>query len=213
MTHSTQLHARRELSTEPVSPSQLAHLALRSPNYRAMCDFYLLLLNARPAFANDAAMFIRYDEEHHRVVIVNTPRLELPTRPSVLAHFAFTYRSLDEVLGTYLRMQQHGIRPCWCINHGFTTSIYYNDPDGNMAETQYDNMDSEAADKFMHSDYFEKNPIGVDFDPELLIQRYLRGDPLAELLKQGSAPFAKDAMPVRPRYPVAYDLRGELLPK
>lgn len=205
---------QRELSTEPVSPSQLAHLVLRTPNYRAMCDFYLQLLNARPAFANEAAMFIRYDEEHHRIVIVNTPQLEIPTQPIAgLAHFAFTYRSLGEVLGTYLRLQQHGIRPCWCINHGFTTSIYYYDPDGNQVETQYDNMDSEAADAFMRSDYFRKNPIGVDFDPDLLIERYERGDPLSELIKQGSAPFAQDAMPVRPRNPVTYDMRGELLPK
>jgi len=66
-----------------------------------------------------------------------------------LAHFAFTYRSLTEVLGTYLRMKQWGAAPCWCINHGFTTSIYYHDPDGNMAETQYDNMDMAGADDFM----------------------------------------------------------------
>jgi hypothetical protein len=213
MTHAIQPHARRVLSTKPVSPSQLAHLALRSPNFKEMCDFYLLLLNGRPAFSNSMAMFIRYDEEHHRIVIVNTPQLVVPTHPGGLAHFAFTYRSLEEVLGTYLRLKQHGIKPCWCINHGFTTSIYYYDPDGNMAETQYDNMDSEAADAFMRSDYFAKNPIGVDFDPELLIERYERGDPLSELIKQGSAPFAKDVMPVRPRNPVTYDMRGELLPK
>lgn len=205
---------RRELSIEPVSPSQLAHLVLRTPNYQAMCDFYLTLLNARAAFDSAAAMFIRYDEEHHRVVIVNTPHLQLPDPSSAgLAHFAFTYQSLGEVLGNYLRLQQHGIHPCWCINHGFTTSIYYYDPDGNQIETQYDNMNAEAADAFMRSDYFRKNPIGVDFDPNLLIERYLRGDPLAELIKQGSAPFARDALPVRPRNPLNYDFRGELLPR
>ena len=215
MTHSTELHdSRRELSTEPVSPSQLAHVVLRTPNYRSMCDFYLRLLNARPAFANEAAMFIRYDEEHHRIVITNTPHLQVHAHPIAgLAHFAFTYRSLGEVLGTYLRLQRDGIRPCWCINHGFTTSIYYYDPDGNQVETQYDNMDCEAADAFMRSDYFRRNPIGVDFDPDLLVQRYLRGDPLHELIEQGSAPFAKDALPVRPRNVPVYDFRGELLAK
>ena len=215
MTHSPPTdEARRALSTEPVSPSQLAHLVLRTPNYQAMCDFYLLLLNARVAFANAAAMFIRYDEEHHRIVIVNTPQLAIPAQPVAgLAHFAFTYRSLGEVLGTYRRLQRHGIRPCWCINHGFTTSIYYYDPDGNQVETQYDNMDCETADAFMRSDYFQKNPIGVDFDPELLVERYVRGDPLHELIKQGSAPFAKDVLPIRPRRAAVYDFRGELLPK
>lgn len=215
MTHSTPTHdARRVLSTEPVSPSQLAHLVLRTPNYQVMCDFYLLLLNAHAAFVNAASMFIRYDEEHHRLVIVNTPQLAIPTPPVAgLAHFAFTYRSLGEVLGTYRRLQRHGVQPCWCINHGFTTSIYYYDPDGNQVETQYDNMDAAAADAFMRADYFQKNPIGVDFDPELLVERYERGDPLGELIKQGSAPIAKDVLPVRPRSAPVYDFRGELLAK
>ena len=202
----------RELGPVSVRPSQLAHLVLRTPNYRAMCDFYMTLLNAKPAFANDLATFLRYDEEHHRLVITNTPQLSIPSGPIAgLAHFAFTYRSLEELLGTYLRVGTQGIKPCWCINHGFTTSMYYYDPDGNQVETQYDNMGTEEADVFMRSAYFARNPIGVDFDPELLIKRYRRGDPLSELIKQGSAPFAPDAMPVRPRTVLKYDFRGDLL--
>jgi hypothetical protein len=202
----------RVISTAAVSPCQLAHLVLRTPNYHAMCEFYLSLLNARPAFADDLATFVRYDHEHHRLVIVNTPKLQIPSGPIAgLAHFAFTYRSLSELLGTYLRVGALAIKPCWCINHGFTTSIYYYDPDGNQVETQYDNMGNQDADAFMRSAYFAKNPIGVDFDPELLIARYRRGDPLSELIKQGSAPFAPDAMPVRPRTVLSYDYRGELL--
>jgi catechol 2,3-dioxygenase-like lactoylglutathione lyase family enzyme len=204
----------RHLDPVAVSPSQLAHIVLRTPKYRGMCDFYLLLLNATAAFADKLTTFIRYDEEHHRLVIVNAPDLRSPDTPVAgLAHFAFTYRSLEEVLGTYRRLQQHGFAPCWCINHGFTTSIYYYDPDGNQVETQYDNMSTEAADAFMRSPYFLKNPIGVDFDPELLIQRYERGDPISELIKQGSAPFPPDVMPVRPKTRLQYDLRGAELPR
>jgi len=202
----------RELDTSPVSPCQLAHLVLRTPHYKEMCDFYKLLLNARAGFANDLANFLRYDEEHHRVVIVNAPHLPLVTTPSAgLAHFSFTYRTLGEVLGNYRRLQQHGIHPCWCINHGFTTSIYYYDPDGHQVETQYDNMGTDDADAFMRSDYFMKNPIGVDFDPELLIERFERGDPMEELIKQGSAPFPANREPVRPRMVLNYDYRGALL--
>jgi hypothetical protein len=179
-----------------------------------MCDFYLSLLNARPAFADNLATFLRYDQEHHRLVIVNTPHLEVPGSPVAgLAHFAFTYKSLRELLGTYLRVKQRGVEPCWCINHGFTTSIYYYDPDGNQVETQYDNMSTEEADAFMRSPYFARNPIGVDFDPELLIKRYESGDPLSNLIRQGSAPFPPDVMPVRPRNVLNYDFRGAELPQ
>jgi hypothetical protein len=204
----------RRLDPVAVSPSQLAHIVLRTPKYAQMCDFYLLLLNAQAAFADKLTTFIRYDEEHHRLVLVNTPNLKSPEGPVAgLAHFAFTYRSLGELLGTYRRLKQRGIAPSWCINHGFTTSLYYSDPDGNQVETQYDNMNTEAADAFMRSAYFLKNPIGVDFDPELLIERYERGDPLSELIKQGAAPFPPDAMPVGPHARLEYDFRGALLPR
>jgi catechol 2,3-dioxygenase-like lactoylglutathione lyase family enzyme len=204
----------KRLQPIAVSPSQLAHLAIRSPNYEAVSEFYVTLLNARVAYTDKVATFIRYDDEHHRLVIVNMPNLPIPESPVAgLAHFAFTYPSLVEVLGTYLRMKQCGTSPCWCINHGFTTSIYYRDPDGNMAETQYDNMNTAAADDFMRSPYFSINPVGVDFDPELLIVRYERGDPLSELIKLGSAPFPPDVMPVQPRRGMNYDFRGEKLPR
>lgn len=203
---------RRELDTSPVSPCKLAHLVLHTPNYKEMCDFYKLLLNARAGYADDMVSFWRYDEEHHRMVITNTPHLPLVTTHSAgLAHFSFTYRSLGELLGNYRRLQKHGIHPCWCINHGLTTSIYYYDPDGNQIETQYDNMEVDDADAFMRSDYFHKNPIGVDFDPELLIERFERGDPVEELIKQGSAPFPANREPVRPSTVPNYDYRGALL--
>jgi hypothetical protein len=177
-----------------------------------MCHFYLTLLNGTAAFHNDLALFVRYDHEHHRIVIVNVPSLPAAeTRQAGVAHYAFTYQSLEEVLGTYLRLQTEGIHPCWCINHGFTTSIYYYDPDGNMVETQYDNMNVADADAFMRSEYFAMNPIGVDFDPELLIRRFRRGDPSSELVKLGSAPYPEDVEPVRPKNAAQYDYRGKLL--
>ena len=39
----------------------------------------------------------------------------------------------------------------------------------------------------MESDTFSANPIGVRFEPDKLIERYLAGDPMNELVKQGSA--------------------------
>jgi catechol 2,3-dioxygenase-like lactoylglutathione lyase family enzyme len=199
----------RILETQPVSPVQLAHVVLRTPRYAEMRRFYTMLLNAVPAFENDLASFLRYDEEHHRLLLVNAPRSTAPAEDVAgLAHFAFTYSTLNQLLGTYSRLKMHGIPPCWCINHGFTTSIYYYDPDGNQIETQYDNMSVTEADAYMRSDYFAINPIGVDFNPDLLIERFLRGDPLSELIKQRSAPFAPDAIPVRPRRVLDYDFRG-----
>lgn len=71
------------------------------------------------------------------------------------------------------------------MNHGVTTSLYYNDPDGNLLETQVDNFDSaEEATEYMHSSAFSENPIGADFDPEKLIERIEAGEDDASLKKR-----------------------------
>ena len=43
---------------------------------------------------------------------------------------------------------------------------------------------------WVRSGTFQRNPIGVEFDPEVLARRLAAGDPLSELVQQGSAPRA-----------------------
>lgn len=72
------------------------------------------------------------------------------------------------------------MKPFWCVNHGPTLSMYYHDPDGNTVETQWDAMEVEEADYFLISETFKKNPIGADFDPEIILARVERGEDLSE---------------------------------
>ena len=194
------------------SPDKFAHIVLRSKQKDALRDFYLTLLNGSVAYENGLACFMRYDDEHHRVVIIQLPELDpVAHRASGLEHFAFTYPTMGALLSNYVRLKDQGILPDWCINHGFTTSIYYRDPDGNQIELQFDNMSMDEADDFMRSDYFDKNPIGVDFDPEVLLARYERGDPLAELVQMKSAPYPDGVEHYRPVNMTPYDADGALL--
>jgi hypothetical protein len=65
--------------------------------------------------------------------------------------------------------------------------MYFRDPDGNQVELQIDNFDSvEALETWFASGAFQSNPIGVEFDPEVLIGRFRAGVPVAELIKQGA---------------------------
>jgi catechol-2,3-dioxygenase len=154
-----------------------------------MRDWYRTVLEARVVFENPMIAFETYDDEHHRVAFINAGATEQPA-PNArgLEHVAFTYASLDDLLGTWQRLKGLGITPFWTINHGATTSLYYRDPDGNQVEPQIDNFaTAEEFDAFARSGEFAKNPIGVEFDPERLFERLRRGDPLSELVKQGSA--------------------------
>ena len=73
-------------------------------------------------------------------------------------------------------------------DHGVSLGLYFQDPDGNGVELFVDNYETEAESKgWMKTEAFAANPIGVRFDPEKLAERYEAGDPIEDLVKQGSA--------------------------
>jgi len=122
--------------------------------------------------------FLTYDDEHHRVAVLNVPNLAPRSGGAAgVHHVAFEYNSLADLVSTYERLRGLNILPVWCTNHGPTTSLYYRDPDGLNLELQIENFDSiEGSTAFFHSSEFAENPIGVDFDPEELARRFLAGE-------------------------------------
>lgn len=166
------------------SPSGLAHVVLRTrpANYQPMINFYMRVLNARIAHGSPIVTFLRYDDEHHRIAILQTPEVEAKpegVKHAIVDHIAFTYPSLTALARTYQSLKTQltnessedesgrPLLPIWCVNHGPTTSLYYRDPDMNKIELQVENFESvKAADDFMSGDSFQMNPIGVDFDPD-----------------------------------------------
>ena len=109
-----------------------------------------------------------------------------PTDQPGLHHVAFTFASMGELLDNYERLAARGIRPFRCINHGPTTSMYYVDPDGNRVELQIDNFaTAEEGQAWMRSPAFDRNPIGVEFEPDELVRRFRAGVPVAELVLRG----------------------------
>jgi hypothetical protein len=86
--------------------------------------------------------------------------------------------------------------PYWCVNHGMTMSLYYSDPDGNVLETQCDTLEPEEANTFMVSKQFQENPIGVDFDPEEMIERIKKGGSFEDLTRRPNiGPRGVDTVP------------------
>lgn len=170
-------------------PKKLAHVVLRTPRYKKMNEFYKTFLGAKATYENEHLSFLTYDDEHHRIAVVAVPGTTEKIKTSAgLEHIAFTFDTLEDLALAYRQRKAKGIVPIWCVNHGPTTSIYYQDPDGNQLETQVDNFDTaEAADEFMSSAAFAENPIGVDFDPEELIRKLQAGVTSNELKKRPSS--------------------------
>lgn len=169
-----------------ISPDRLAHVVLRSSQFDALVHWYTTVLGATVAFSDGNLAFLSYDEEHHRIAVLNIPGLA-PQREGTAGvhHMAFTYASLSDLVSTYERLDQAGIRPVCCLNHGPTTSMYYADPDGNQVELQVDNYNTvQEAGAFFYSAAFAKNPIGVDFEPAELARRFHAGEDEASIKKR-----------------------------
>lgn len=171
-----------------VVPAKLAHIVFRTPRYQQMVDWYCRVLQAEPVYCDAMLTFVTYDEEHHRIAFVNLPHLaDADPMAAGVDHIAFTYASMDDLVHTYERLKDAGIRPAWCINHGPTTSMYYADPDGTRVELQIDNFDSiEDLNAWFGTGVFANNPIGVEFDPDVLAHMHRKGVSLQTLVRQGS---------------------------
>jgi len=170
-----------------VPPAKLAHFVLRSNHFAETKRWYETVLEARVQYANDMLAFLTYDEEHHRLALINMPNLPDAGKTAGMDHVAFTYNTMGDLVHTYKRLKAAGILPVWCVNHGPTTSMYYRDPDGNRVELQIDNFASlEALNGWFHSGEFAKNPIGSTYDPDKLVEKYEQGISTEELVKQGA---------------------------
>ncbi|MEM8659732.1 MAG: VOC family protein, partial [Pseudomonadota bacterium] len=169
-------------------PIKLAHVVMRtSPgHYEGMIEFYRQLLGATIVHQAPIISFLTYDDEHHRVAISKFP-LTFPKLKFLrgVDHVAFTFSKLEGLLEAYKRMQAYGIKPVWSVHHGGTISIYYEDVDGNLVETQVDVFDTiEKANAYIASESFVENPIGVDFDPDEWIARLAAGEPEEEVSRR-----------------------------
>ena len=176
-----------------IVPTKLAHYVIRAKRFQEMLAWYRKVFHLETSFEAPVIAFLTYDEEHHRIAFLNTEHLPAPdTMRSGVDHVAFTYRNLSDLLSNWERLKSEGITPFWCINHGMSTSMYYRDPDGNEIELQVDNFPTmEQCKAWFASEAFAANPIGVDFDPQALLQKLRSGVPEAELLRQGAAPGPK----------------------
>lgn len=172
------------------APSYIAHWVLKSVRTERMLEWYQKVFDAKIVSENKHITFLTFDGEHHRIAIIKMPKIFLPLGFLLrfqrkffgLDHIAFHFDSLSKLLHNYERIKKEGVTPVWCINHGPTTSIYYEDPDGNRLEFQFENFRSlRELQTFASTGKFNENPIGVTFDPEEMLRRWEAGIPEKEL--------------------------------
>jgi Glyoxalase/Bleomycin resistance protein/Dioxygenase superfamily len=120
------------------APDSLAHWVVKTTRINEMIAWYQTVFGAWIVHEDRLITFLTWDEESHRLALVKVPRFfhyvfplaRLRRKIYGIDHLALTFTSLERLLLTYERLKKVGITPVWSINHGPTTSLYYEDPDG-----------------------------------------------------------------------------------
>lgn len=172
-------------------PPVLAHFVVRALRYEEVVKWHRQFFDAEVVFENATATFLTFDEEHHRIAVVNrsaTAQVQDENRAGI-DHVAFSYANIHDLMTTYERLRDGGIRPIRAVNHGPTTSLYYTDPDGNRIELQVDNFPTpEAARAFFDSDYFRNDSSGFNFDADQFLDKLRGGAKIEDLLRRSDVP-------------------------
>ena len=174
-----------------IRPSRFVHVVYRTRKFEQMIEWYRAVFDCKVQYQNPVLAFLTYDDEHHRVALINLnavkPQADESERRGTIGvdHVAYTYDSVDDLIENYAQLKDKGILPYWCIHHGVTMSMYYADPDGNQMELQVDSFTAvDDANAFMHGPGFAANPIGVEYDPEEILAKMRSGTPGSAFLRR-----------------------------
>ncbi len=149
----------------------LHHVTIKTCRIDKMIEWYGTVVGAKVQFRDQGGCWMTNDEANHRIAFLTIQGLsDDPEKVSHngVHHFAFEYESFDDLMSSFDRMRNAGVKPAFCLDHGLTISLYYRDPEGNYVELQSDNFsDWKQSSEFMRtSPDFARNPIGTFFDPE-----------------------------------------------
>jgi catechol 2,3-dioxygenase-like lactoylglutathione lyase family enzyme len=201
------------VSLEIIRP-KLHHFGLTTANLEAMLNWYSKVLGMTPNHQTSKPMgskgpvgvrvaWVSNDEASHRIAIVELRGLvddSQRTQHRRIQHVAFEFRSVDDLLSTYVRLKRLGIEPVLTADHGATTGFYYEDPDHNSVELLADNFgDSNKSTEYLRtSSEFASNPMGAYVDPDAMIAARAAGASVDEVHRRA---YAGDFAPSKPMDP------------
>ena len=172
------------------STPKFAHVVFQTSRLQAMRDWYCTVLEAHVVHEGGDLCFITFDDEHHRIAFISAPT-QLQARSPAAAgmhHVAYTFASLDDLLERFTALEAKGISPKAPIQHGVTTSLYYQDPDGNYVEMQVDNFATpREATAYMQGPEYTADNVGVGFNPQLMRAARAGGTPIETLMTRAWA--------------------------
>lgn len=192
--------ADRGAGEDGVPNPVMHHINLKTTRLGEMIDWYAEVVGMRPNFRSELIAFLTNDHANHRLALLAVPGLvEDPDKLSHtgMHHSAFEFETLEQLLTRHQTLAAKGIEPHACLDHGLTTSFYYEDPDGNSVELQVDNFGDWAASTewVRTAEDFVANPIGVYVDPAKMLEAQRAGMSAEEIHRRAYAGEFQPATP------------------
>ena len=107
-----------------------------------------------------------------------------PTTDPGLNHMQFKHVDIPALFQRIKLLEEHGITPHRCANHGPITSFYFYDPDRNIVELCSNNFQTqEAFLGYFQSDAYRMNPSGIELDYKEFVARFDSGVDIEELVR------------------------------
>jgi catechol 2,3-dioxygenase len=127
-------------------------------------------------------LWVSNDRAHHRMAIARTDGMQkLDPAEKIkydrLGHSAWEYPSVTDLMESYERIRDLGIRPVLCVHHGLSVAFYYHDPDGNVVELTADAFgDWERSREYMRTSAdMRANTMGTYIDPDRMLAAHREG--------------------------------------
>jgi catechol-2,3-dioxygenase len=180
-----------ETNGSEFSRKYVSHYGLRARKLPEMIEWYQKFLNARVEHDMGFGAFMTFDDEHHRLVIFTTDdTVEKDPNAAGVEHIGIGLPDFKSLTDEYERLKEQNILPSLPVNHGFTTSLYYNDPEGNEIELTVDNFATkEECRQWMHGEKMAAAmtppTFGDVFDPEEMVRLVRAGASQSELARMG----------------------------
>lgn len=180
--------SRDKTVTRPV----LHHINLKTSRLHEMIEWYGTVVGMKINYQFPGGAWLTNDEANHRLALLASPFLSEDADKLMhtgFHHSAFEFPTLGDLLDTYVHLKTLGIEPHACLDHGMTTSFYYEDPDSNSVELQTDNFKNwqESSEWMRTAPQFAANPIGMPVDPEQMVTAHQAGASFAELHQRAYA--------------------------
>lgn len=172
----------------PTIKPKLHHVTMKTSRLDEMIKWYALVVGAEVQFRDGVAAWMTNDAANHRIAFLAVPGLDDDAekiRHNGMHHCAFEYDSFADLMSSFDRIRKAGIEPAFCLDHGVTISLYYQDPEGNFVELQSDNFSdwAQSGEWMRSSADFAANPIGTFFDPARVFDTFQAGADFKTLQK------------------------------